>query len=298
VSFPSGDVKNAGSVELKFAWKIIDENTDDAGRYFTKVAWVLEKDNTFKKRKVGLIGMHIGTKTVSSPQWIWATFEHVDNLETNPLEKVHGKPLKPSFYNPESIEPINLIPDTNAKVIKNQIQRVLPISKATQELNKQVQALFKAKKSYWQYYQLIGTQWPTQPAAPPYNPTAQSKDSVYKLPDAVTNKSGGYPVPVYLTNMIMETYFQGATTVGGNPLPGTKYNFLIANEPAFFQIQGFPLHTDTLNTHKMIFGTESCVGCHSSAGVAISMTDTTVTYGNSGDFEWLLQLKAKRKSKK
>lgn len=320
VNFPSGDVTKEGSIELKLAWKILVKDVDDPNRYLSKPAYVYENDGSFHLAQVGLIGMHIAAKTVSSPQWMWATFEQVDNLETNPLEKVNGKPLQPSFYDPSSLSPVNLIPDTTAKVIKNQIQRVLPIPGATAALNKQVRALLKTHKSFLQYYQLIGTQWPTRPSAAPYSDT-----SVYKLPDAVVNKAGGYPTPTYLTNMIMETYFQGATTSGSNPLSaeevvaiqkalmtnsinkapttGTTYNYMLGNEPAFYQMPNFPKNKDISNTHTVIFGTESCVGCHSSAGIASDIIKTSrntdsVVYNTAtaaGDFEWLLQLKAHRK---
>ena len=302
VSFPSSTRDTAGSIELKFAWKIIVPGIDVAERYFTKDAYVLEKDGSFIKRKVGLVGMHIGTKTQSSPQWIWATFEHVDNLETNTLEKIHGKSIKASFNDPDcSTCPVNLIPDTLQKPIKNQIQRILPITKATEDLNKQVQSLLRAKHSFWQYYQLIGTQWPTDPSVPAYPVPDKSTDSaVYKLPDAVVFKASGAPVPTYLTNMVMETYFQGGTIVGNTP-DSTFYNLFMTNESAYFQIQGFPKTIDKKNTLKIIFGTEGCVNCHHSAGVAIGDTmikgQRTVWYGKpeSGDFEWLLQLKARFK---
>ncbi|HEY0177376.1 MAG TPA: hypothetical protein VGC08_13420 [Pedobacter sp.] len=295
VSFPSGSVMKAGSVELKFAWKVIVPGKDVKERYFTKKVLVLDSNKKAQEVTVGLVGMHIGTKTVSSPQWIWATFEQVDNVETNTLEKVDGHYLRPSFNNPDcSTCPINVFPDGKHPV--NQIQRVIPIPGATQELNKQVQTILKGKKSFWQYYQLIGTQWPTDPSSPPYPLNA----AVYKLPDAVTNKSGGKPTPTFLTNMVMETYFQGAT----NTDSPSHYNQLIANEPARFQIEGVPTN-DPANTGKLIFGTEGCVNCHSSASIAISFT--VDSSGNKkpvfgapriGDFEWLLQRKAQFKTKK
>jgi len=298
VSFPLGNRNTMGTIELKLAWKIMDPDRDFPERYFTKMAYVLDKNNTLSQRLVGLVGMHISCRTASSPQWIWATFEQVDNLETNELEKINGRRLKPSFYDPDcSTCPVNLIPDTNQKVIRNQIQRVLPVNMATQQLNRQVQALLKEKNSFWQYYQLIGTQWPTQPTASAY----PVDTTVYLLPQAVTNKAGGNPVPTYLTNMIMETYFQGGTVVGNGTTTQSMYNKYLGNEPAYFQIEGFPQTVDTANTLKTIFGTEGCIGCHHSAGVAIG--DTVINnvrlakYGKpgSGDFEWLLQLKAQFK---
>jgi hypothetical protein len=65
----------------------------------------------------------------------------------------------------------------------------------------------------------------------------------------------------------------------------------------------FPKNKDIGNTHTVIFGTESCVGCHSSAGIASDIVKTSrntdsVVYNTAtaaGDFEWLLQLKAHRK---
>ena len=71
----------------------------------------------------------------------------------------------------------------------------------------------------------------------------------------------------------------------------------------FFQINNFPYHTNTDNTQKLIFGTESCVGCHFSSGIA---TDSTTVNGvkkprfglpSSADFSWLLNQKPHFKSK-
>lgn len=298
VKFPAGSREEEGAMEVKVAWKIMNPDSDDYSRYYVTEANVMNQDGSFSHATVGMVGMHIATKTESSPQWIWATFEHVDNLETNPLEKVKGKNLKPSFYDPDcSTCPVNTFPDTSAALVKNQIQRVLPINKATANLNEQVRNLLAEKKSPFQYYQLIGTQWPTDPSSPPY--MSGNDTSVYSLPAAITNKSGGKPVPTYLTNMIMETYFQGGTIITDSVI---AYNKFLGNEAASFQIQGFPTN-DMANTQKLVFGTESCVGCHFSASIAIR--DTVVKgkrqaiFGKpgNGDFEWLMQLKAKFEQK-
>lgn len=308
VDFPKSTRTKPGVIEIKAAWKIIDPKNDLADRYYSIDAAVIDSTGSFSIKKVGLVGMHISTRSESSPQWIWATFEHVDNLETNPLELHNGKNIHPAFYDPSCATcPVNLLPDKNRTPLKNQIQRVLPIPKATEALNKVVQAKLKSKGSVWQYYQLIGTQWPTDPAAKPYftptNTASGSSDtSVYTLPQSVENKSGGKPAPVYLTNMIMETYFQGGTITGDDP----KYNEYLGNEPAYFQIQGFPKNIDVKNTNQIIFGTEGCMGCHFSSAIAVSDTVSRITgkrgpvFGNPGtaNFDWLLQLKANFKKVK
>ena len=43
-------------------------------------------------------GMHIGHKSETSPQWIWATFEQVDNLD---IDQVAHPNLRPSFFDPD-----------------------------------------------------------------------------------------------------------------------------------------------------------------------------------------------------
>ncbi len=68
-------------------------------------------------------------------------------------------------------------------------------------LNAQAQAALKKMGSVWQYYQLIDTQWPTEPGAAP------SGDG--GLPGAGDATSPAVnPTPTFLTNITMETYFQ------------------------------------------------------------------------------------------
>lgn len=305
VAFPAASRDKVGAIELKLAWKIIDSKKDIAQRFITQQAYVLNDDSTYSKALVGLVGMHISLKTQSSPQWIWATFEHVDNLEANPLIKVNGKRLAPLFYDPDcAICPINRSPNTigdysnNPTQNKNQIQRVLPIPAATQQLNQQVQALLAQQNTTMQYYQLIGTQWPTDPNAKPYPVTQHNAAKPPQLPDAVTNKSGGKPTPTYLTNMIMETYFQGSTNGGADV---TQYNTTIANATAWHQIDQFQTYG---NVNYLIFGTEGCMGCHYSASIAagkkivngkpVAIPGASAT----ADFSWLLTQKAQFKTVK
>jgi hypothetical protein len=296
--FPMATREKIGAIELKFAWKIIDQEKDIPSRFFLQQAWVKDTNGLYSNALVGMVGMHIALKTVSSPQWIWATFEHVDNLEANPLLKTEGKTLKPLFYDADcQICPVNISPQlagdySQGTIKKNQIQRVLPITKATQDLNTDVQAVLAQNRSVLQYYQLIGTQWPTEPNAKPYPVENHSANNPPALPLAVTNKSGGKPTPVYLTNMVMETYFQGATVTGKGE---QFYNTEQGNIQAWHQIQGFKQYG---TNSQRIFGTEGCVGCHYSASIASAEKmvkgQRTAIYNTPGsaDFSWLVQLKA------
>lgn len=336
VVFPEGNRTTAGVIEIKVAWKILEES-DIESRYFTADGYVISEDGkSYTKEKVGMVGMHISSKTETSPQWIWTTYEHVDNLEVDELVEIDGKPLRASYRASNSIQPVNVFPDTatmkkNGEPFRTQIQRIDPISGATQALNSQVQFLLREAGSKLQYYQQIGTQWPTDKTAPPYTYGATggaANDTIYRLPESVTNKVGGKPTPTYLTNMIMETYFQGGTIVGNNDQvvqtflqrsdanspykvvyqdtlgnsttnPNTGFDIYMTNEPAYFQMNGSPVGFDTSNSHTLIYGTESCIGCHFSSNIAtgfkydsegnkVPIFDSRPT---SADFSWLLNQK-------
>ncbi len=297
-NFPAGDYKThkVGAVEIKFAWKILEAN-DHKERYYSVKGYVVDpKTKALVKKDLGMIGFHISQKTPTGKQWVWSTFEHIDNLDQNTMEK-DGKivPIHPTLTDPDClICPVNVdvanggstyqfnkgpngdywtvSGDSNnyfasSNVMKTQAKRMVDIPVRVQQLNQQMQAFFKSQGSVWQFYQLIDTQYPTDQNVPPGNNTPTG----YHLPESVTNKAGGNPNIPLLTNITMETFFQ----IGNQ----SASNLMEANPPS----------------NITIFGTESCIGCHSSAGICNGIDNK----GNpvfmpqlSGDFSWLLQEKA------
>lgn len=296
VQMPSGldDVDFSGAFELKIAWKVLGKN-DDPSRFFSMDAYIKDEsaDNSELDRqvKVGMVGMHIAHKSASSPQWIWSTFEQVDNLATNPVS--HPQ-LSPNFHNPNcevcavNVQPVagsdGVYPRTPVQALRS-----VPIPDDKLALNAQVRAAMAKAGSVWQYYQLIDTQWPTQPDVPPADPSGA-------LPAAVANKSGGNATPVFLTNITMETYFQGGNTLGCNQTEGNPG----CNLPGFMTATGSvppipPAAPPAAST--TIFASESCMGCHSSAGIYTSYDPNnpgaaTQSGQLTGDFSWLMAQKA------
>lgn len=282
LSFPAGtdNVDWSGATEVKFAWKIIDPSKgDQPSRFFTMPATIPDAHGGTRQVTVGLVGMHIGHKSQSSPQWIWATFEQVDNLVGNAMAH---PPIKASFYNPDcEICVPNVDPDSTGDfVTPTQAVRAIQIPGDKVELNAQAQAALKAIGSVWQYYQLIDTQWPTEPTAAPTPWDAG-------LPGAINNKPGGNPTPVFLTNITMETYFQRGVqdACQQEELPDQPNIPCPPKQPA-----NFP------NVAAKVFASESCMGCHSSAGFFKSF-DAKAGKGQtwpqlSGDFSWLPNQKA------
>jgi hypothetical protein len=194
-------------------------------------------------------------------------------------------PIKPSFYDPNCQICVPKLDPKSTKDIKTPIQavRAIPIPGEKQELNAEAQAVLASLSSVWQYYRLIDTQWPTAPTA---KPTPWSEG----LPNAINNKPGGNPTPIFLTNITMETYFQtGAQPAcGQEELPSD-----IHCPPGNATASSFPKRSgDT----TQVFASESCMGCHSSAGFYKSFDLNTkfgVTWGQlSADFTWLPDQKA------
>lgn len=158
--------------------------------------------------------------------------------------------------------------------------------------------------SIWQYYQLIDTQWPTDPKSPP--PGADSG-----LSQAVSNKPGGQPTPVMLTNITMETYFQSGNQPACNQEEGASgpcpqpYNSQPPGTKVDAYVPAPPVWTTPLNngsspvkpgTTTQIMATESCMGCHSSAGIVTAYNPVTKKKTTSGQltaaFSWLPSQKA------
>lgn len=183
-----------GAIEIKLAWKIIDQSQGDIPeRFFRMNAMLLDDTGDWVAQEVGLVGIHINHKTQSAEQWVWSTFEQIDNLAVDaPAVAAYaqqGKILKPSFFDPNCKTaagapcPANVLPTPAADgVLRTQVTRELPIPASVEILNAYFQKLFREKQSVWQYYRLINTQYPTTKA--------------------------GDPTPTLMTNPVIETYNQ------------------------------------------------------------------------------------------
>ncbi len=74
-----------GAVELKTSWKILTQSEIKGGTFFVRQGYV-RPPNTSKStsqcqsHQLGLVGMHIVSKTPNHPEFIWGTFEHRNNV--------------------------------------------------------------------------------------------------------------------------------------------------------------------------------------------------------------------------
>jgi hypothetical protein len=320
-----------GAIEIKLAWKELGPN-DDTNRFLVAHINVTTSEPQAPGQTVpatrdfdaGLVGMHIAMRTVSSPEWIWATFEQIDNVRVNHYPD--GRPTHPNFFNPSIQESNNVQPSMNAvldpstgfPVITNvnpttwveslttnpvQVARVVvptqgllnPLDQSllndAAALNTNVQAILTQSNSVLQYYELIDTQWPVHPNAPAF---AGGNSSA---PGSIAHKTPGDIVPTFLINTTMETYFQKGYQFAGNVEQDDRL------------APGSPTIDAT-----MVTATESCIGCHYSSGICIGFqADTNGVifrdsngvpapiygennhFGKTGgaNFSWLLQLEPK-----
>jgi hypothetical protein len=244
LTFPAGVFAGSpGAIEVKLAWRVLDRERDDFGRFLTQPAYVAvagDHGPEWALATVGLVGFHIAQKTETSPQWIWSTFEHVDNIAVDRLAEAHNPsgtpiPLKASFNDPDCPWcPVNTtsVSTVDGKA-RTQVLRLSPIPKETQALNRQMQTALAAAGSKLAFYEMVGTQWPTDPVTKP--------ELGDRFPGAVVNMSGGKPLPVFLANSVMETFAQ------------------VGNLPANAQPRSVS------NSDRLVFGNGSCMGCHSAS---------------------------------
>jgi len=211
-----------GALMVKAGWKIIDPKKDNPARFYTVSAQVYDPiSKKCSPQTVGLVGIHIVQKLAAFPQWIWSTFEQVDNVpDAKPASGAHY-----SFNNGTSTPPTvggyaNRPPNPAPQLqpasqrVPVQVTRFNPIPDSTAALNPQFQKLMG--KTVWQYYQLVMTQWPTQPL----NFKTMEAGGIYPQ-----NSGGAFPVNG-VTNAVMETYFQSqndAAGAGGNSCMSCHY---------------------------------------------------------------------------
>jgi len=224
----SSPTKGVGAIMLKATWREMT-TADDLSRYYNITASLYEsEEKPCVEKQMGLVGFHIAQKLEQFPQWIWSSFEQVDNVELGPGADPSKTPI--SFNNgtdapkttdgfanrPEKKAPPLIEPKESRKPV--QVTRFNPIpttppQNSTVDLNQEYQALLKG--TVWANYQLVITQWPT------------NKNLLIKNKGGIYPQDSGQPFPVNgATNTVMETYFQSQNTAqsaGGNSCMSCHY---------------------------------------------------------------------------
>ncbi|MFP5236439.1 MAG: hypothetical protein ACLGSD_11100 [Acidobacteriota bacterium] len=200
-----------GAIMVKSSWKVIKPS--EKSRFHSEEAVVCSPPEKEGEKPIcqiklmGLVGLHIAHKTQDASQWLWSTFEHVDNAPTAEDVKSGNLKAKYNYYNPKcgpKICPANQIPPRpwipaevssfHSQVVRNNLFNLPIYAASAAARNSDARALFVGVNphSVWQNYELISTMWPTNPgncAAVPGDPL-------------------GTPAPTFMANTTLETYLQ------------------------------------------------------------------------------------------
>ena len=231
-----------GSIAVKAAWRILTEADPPAVRqrfFVVRDAEVIDVAKslaagrpTCAKRDVALVGLHIAVKTKYRPQWLWSTFEHVDNVPPIGVGDAREPDAKdasaPYSYNDPAKEQTEIKPPLDSPLARpvgpsnppsidpepTQVIRKHPINAETMAMNRAYWALPEIRGTVWAHYMLVATQWPTvtQPPTP-------DNDGRYFPGPRIDPNTPGEPYQVNekrdepdenLANVTMETYAQDA----------------------------------------------------------------------------------------
>lgn len=237
---PYGDV---GAIEIKAGWLEIDPEQRD--RFLTADALLVTEgeDPPCRRAVVGLVQLHIIHKTLSMPNWTWATFEHVDAAPDR--VEVEKDELHPPylFFDPDCQPPTapecvsNRKPESGDPMDRPiQVVREVPIPAYVEALNERVhETIEKANPdSVFLNYRLINTLWP------------QSGEG-FSVGAIIPISQGGAAPTTGLSNVLAETYAQDRTCLdchqfapiacssaaGPDPQQAADYSFQLsrASEP-------------------------------------------------------------------
>jgi hypothetical protein len=236
VDFPPGQnsdptkgiVADTGAFMLKVSWKILGPQEIKARNFHMVNALVSMPVPEGSKLKppclpetLGLIGFHAVHKTASRPQWIWTSFEHIQNVPDR--NEVNAK----TFHGPYNFFNINCRddcpvenatpprafwqPDLTLKLefgdtFRSQIVRETPLTDAAKHMNDIFHDILKG--TVWENYMLLSTQWPSVFGCTilhsQNSEAVAPKTDFLKQPDMTCS-----PAPTYFANSTLETYSQG-----------------------------------------------------------------------------------------
>lgn len=228
VDMPESTQDTLGALMLKGAWKQLNQAEIEGKKFYTAPAKIYDQlVDSCRTVTLGLVGLHIAQKLDSFQQWIWSTFEHIDNVP-EPGDQTGKKysfnngtnnPPSPNGYaeadKPESFDAVTASERKPVQVSRYNKIPTTPKGSSTAEINAYYQNEI-VKGTVWENYQLVFTQWPTM-----HNQFRYDDQIGASYP-----KYSGQPFPAdSVTNSVIETYMQAQEDAGalGNSCMACHY---------------------------------------------------------------------------
>ncbi|WP_284124443.1 hypothetical protein [Parerythrobacter aestuarii] len=218
-SLPLATQDQLGAIEVKIAWRDLTTEQDLWNRYLTSSVYLQDPDTgQCRQAVVGMVGMHIIHKTDHFPDFVWSTFEHVDNVPDPSRPAPAGGY---SFNDGKGTTPSNQ-PRVKCDSAGNckplfpmsepvQVTRQFPIPTEVATLNAAVQKMIgemTGGSSVFQYYELVNVLWDQAPNPPSPEP---GKGATSPLSYGSFISAGPNTV---VANTTLETYIQGTNCTG------------------------------------------------------------------------------------
>jgi hypothetical protein len=282
---PADDLQfTPGCLELKSSWRVVAQG-EDASNYYTTTATlptlkmqnnqvIVDNSTPIPNVKVALVGLHVVGVVNGHPEFIWATFEHVDNAPDLPVGVAPHSTLQSPApdrdwtfcpkgtmanlcnQNPngDSKNPLQLVDPTNQILSpKVPIYRLFAFGgddpRAIISLSTTVHERLPKERSVWKNYELIGATWVADPST-----SFKSDPNANGFGFNVNLQAGA----TQLSNSTMETFTQDVSNCfgchntapvfppetnvsmsGSAPLPAKRINVSHVITNAFFQVLQF-----------------------------------------------------------
>jgi hypothetical protein len=190
IVLPTGATSDGptGSVEVKAAWKIMSDGELIAKRFHTRPAILGDGAEV----TVGLVGLHIYQRIEGFDQGVWATFSHIDN---NPSSGTY------SFFNPFCSG--CAANDQTQPPTPTQVVGISAADPRIRNVNVSAQQLIRTadQDNPFQYYELLGVQWPTGTCRTSPKPCIGNPGQKKPLWDGIPNTAT-------MVNPVIETFLQ------------------------------------------------------------------------------------------
>jgi|tagenome__1003787_1003787.scaffolds.fasta_scaffold20901893_1 hypothetical protein len=219
-----------GAMTLKSSWIEMTTAVAHPERFHTRTAWVKDlSTGVCAKKTVGLVGLHIVQKTPNRPQWIWSTFEQVDNVpepdsppnQAATFNNGDGSQMK-TLTQLCSAQPTNcpyqISHASPTPPPPFNVDRQKPINPSTLKTNASWQGVLQQQGSVWQFYKLTMTQWPVftdpkqQGAPQPSCGVSPGCDGSPK--NTFPGTIAGILAPSAFANTTLETFEQNSVFTG------------------------------------------------------------------------------------
>lgn len=282
VDMPRGVIDgDVGSIEIKAAWLALPPGGDEArwrDRYKLARAHVYDEgDGDCQVRTVALVGLHIIHKTTSNPQWVWATFEHVENAPDNDAV-AGGAPVADHyrFWSDKCTE--RAVPEAC---------RTLKVAECKPKVPAATTTSCKPNTAPGYCLDLFNEQCPPYPIqVTRVTPIAESGDNLVRQINAAVQKlirNGAGPDSVWQYYELVGTVWSGSPVEQNSrgSIPPLAPLSIAGMRP---NVNALPLANTVLETYVQ---TSTCLSCHQAAQIAVTNSSGSLNY--AADYSFVLQ---------